>query len=188
AAGETVRAADAALDAAREAGLLDREPGLSVPSVARAADLGASTLLHGPASGDGEAAADVVAELDPADEEFGRRLASLVTLDAVTADGATERAAERIERALRPYRTPDAPFATLGGYADVLDATARTAPGTGIALVLGEQSETAVDAALEAWRAYGDSVHRALRTAETARHRGVWVLSLEDADPAVLPA
>lgn len=218
AAGETVQTADTALDAAQQAGRLDREPGIALPTDEIPAGLAASTLLHGPVSGDEDAAAALVAELDTdtesadadaadgdaadshaagddagSGEEFDRRLASLVTIDAVTAEGATERAAQRIERALRPYRTPDAPFRTLGGYADVLDAAARTAPAAGISLALGEQSAggdgtDARDAALAAWRTYGESVHRHLRKAETARHRGVWVLTVEDADPAVLPA
>lgn len=196
AAGETVRAADAAFEAAQEAGLIDREPGLALPTDDIPADLAASTLLHGPASGDEDAAAAVVAELESdaqaagddagSAKEFDRRLASLVTIDAVAAEGATERAARAIERALRPYRTPDAPFATLGGYADVLDAAARSSPAAGIALALGER-DGADETALTAWREYGRAVHEGLRTAETRRHHGVWVLET-DADAAVLPA
>ncbi len=200
AAGEPVRAADAALDAAREAGRLDREPGLAIPTDGVPAGLAASTLLHGPFSGDEDAAAALVAELEAdaddaadssaagSDEEFDRRLASLVTVDTVTAEGATERAARAVERALRPYRVPDAPFPTLGGYADVLDAVARTAPAAGIPLALGERADDARDAALAAWRKYGATVHAALRSATTARHHGVWVLDCGDADAAVLPA
>ena len=192
AAGETVQSADAALDAAREAGRIDREPGLALPTEDVPTGLAASTLLHGPFSGDEDAAAALVAELDagaddPADSEFDRRLASLVTLDTVTADGATERAATRVERALRPYLTPDAPFRTLGGYADVLDAVARTAPAAGISLVLGE-ADDARDAAVAAWRKYGAAVHDGLQSAETRRHHGVWVLDCRDTDPAALPA
>lgn len=185
AAGETVRAAEDALDAAQDAGLVDREPGLALPTDEIPADLAASTLLHGPVSGDEDAAADVVAELD-SEEDYHRRLASLVTIDAVAAEDATERAARAIERALRPYRTPDAPFTTLGGYADVLDAAARTAPAAGIALALGDR-DGADETALTAWREYGRAVHEGLRTAETRRHHGVWVLET-DADAAILPA
>jgi len=241
AAGETAQYADAALDAAQQTGRLDREPGVALPTDELPAGLAASTLLHGPVSGDEDRAAALVAELDTDPEstdagshaagddarggshaagddagcgshaagddtrggshaagddagsgkKFDRRLASLVTIDAVTAEGATERAAKQIERALRPYRTPDAPFRTLGGYADVLDAAARTAPAAGIALALGERSvgnEDAADAALAAWRKYGAAVHRHLREAETRRHHGLWVLETGDADPAVLPA
>lgn len=204
AAGKTVRTADAALEAAREAGRLDREPGLAIPTDGIPAGLAASTLLHGPFSGDEDAAAALVAELGTAEGadhaagadagsggEFDRRLASLVTIDTVTAAGATERASRAVERALRPYRTPDGPFDTLGGYADVLDAVARTAPAAGISLALGERAggnEDVRDAALAAWRKYGTAVHEALQTAATVRHHGVWVLELGDADAAVLPA
>ena len=206
AAGETVRAAEDALDAAESAGLIDREPGLALPSDDLSADLAASTLLHGPFSGHEDAAAALIAELDSdshaagddaADShaagddagsggEFDRRLASLATVDTVTAEGATERAAQRIERALRPH-VIDAPFRTLGGYADVLDSVARTAPTAGIALALGEADEATVGTALSAWREYGHAVHDGLRSADTARHRGVWVLDT-DADAATLPA
>ncbi|GAB7013089.1 hypothetical protein JCM18549_13600 [Halolamina salina] len=193
AAGETVQSADAALEAARESALIDRQPGLGLPTADVPTGLAASTLLHGPFSGDEDAAAALVAELDAgddadSDEAFDRRLASLVAVDTVTAEGATERAATQVERALRPYVTPDAPFRTLGGYADVLDAVARTAPAAGISLALEEGSDEATDAALAAWRKYGAAVHDGLRSATTRRHHGVWLLDLGDADPAVLPA
>jgi hypothetical protein len=197
AAGETVQSADTALDAAREAGRLDREPGLALPTDDVPTGLAASTLLHGPFSGDEDAAAALVAELatgpdganaDAAGGEFDRRLASLVTVDTVTAEGATDRAATAIERSLRPHLTPDAPFHTLGGYADVLNAVARTAPAAGIPLALGEGSDDARDAAVAAWRKHGAAVHEHLRSAATRRHHGVWVLDCGDADAAVLPA
>jgi len=211
AAGETVRTADAALEAAQAAGRLEHEPGIAIPTEGVPSGLAASTLLHGPFSGDEDAAAALVAELETAEGaghaagdgshaagadagsggEFDRRLASLVTIDTVAGAGATERASRAVERALRPYRTPDGPFDTLGGYADVLDAVARTAPAAGISLALGERAggnEDVRDAALAAWRKYGTAVHEALQTAATARHHGVWVLELGDADAAILPA
>jgi len=58
------------------------------------------------------------------------RSGSLVALDVVGADGAADAAASSIGRTLRPFATPDGPFATLGGFADVLEALARTEPGT----------------------------------------------------------
>ncbi|WP_053948060.1 hypothetical protein [Halolamina sediminis] len=200
AAGETVESADAALDAARDSALIDRQPGLALPTEDVPTGLAASTLLHGPFSGDEDAAAALVAELDAGGEAhaagdddgsggaFDRRLASLVAVDTVAAEGAAERAATQVERALRPYVTPDAPFRTLGGCADVLDAVARTAPAAGIPLALGEGSDDTTDAALAAWRKYGAAVHGGLRSATTRRHHGVWLLDIEDADPAVLPA
>ncbi len=83
----------------------------------------------------------------------------------------TQRAATAVERALRPYRT-DGPFATLGGYADVLDALAERAPGVAVALVVGSNSR---EAALEHWRDHGRASHAAVREATTARYSGVLV-------------
>ena len=185
AAGETVESASEALDAAADR--VQRRPGVAIPTEAYPAGLAASTLLHAPFSGNESAAAGLVAELRDTDdsEAFDRRLASLVAIDTVTAEGATGRAAEQVERALRPYATPDGPFDTLGGYADVLEAVARTAPGTGTRLVLGRGGS---DEALDAWRSHGETVHRLLREADTARHHGLTVLGVPGADPAALPA
>lgn len=187
AAGETVESAPSALEAAEDR--LQRRPGIAVPTDAYPAGLAASTLLHAPFSGDESAAAALVAELGDADETeaYDRRLASLAAIDTVSAEGATTRAAEQVERALRPYETPDGPFATLGGYADVLDAVSRTAPGAGIGLVLG-RGEAARENALDAWRTHGETVHRLLQEAEPARHHGLSVLSVPGSDPATLPA
>jgi len=185
AAGETVESATEALEAAEDS--LQRRPGVAIPTEEYPAGLAASTLLYAPFSGNESAAEELIAELraeeDP--DAFDRRLASLVALDTVTAEGATGRAAEQVERALRPYATPDGPFATLGGYADVLEAVARTAPGTGIRLVLGRGG---TEEALDAWQTHGETVHRLLREADTARHHGLTVLSVPGADPAALPA
>ncbi|MFB6219852.1 MAG: exonuclease RecJ [Halolamina sp.] len=200
AAGERVEAAEAALRDAQDAERVQRRPGVAIPTDDYTVGLAASTRLHAPFSGDESAAAALLAELreghddsgdtDAADS-FGRRLASLVAIDTVTAEGATPRAAEQVERALRPYATPDGPFATLGGYADVLDAVSRTAPGAGIPLVLGRRSvgdEDTREAALDAWRSHGETVHRLLREAETARHHGLSVIRVPGSDPAALPA
>jgi hypothetical protein len=200
AAGERVEAADQALQAAEATDTVHRRPGVAIPTGDSAVGLAASTRLHAPFSGDESAAAALVAELrdggngddeDDAADSFGRRLASLVAIDTATAEGATARAAEQVEGALRPYATPDGPFTTLGGYADVLDAVARTDPGTGIALVLGRRSVGERDtraAALDAWRSHGETVHRLLREAETARHHGLSVVRVPGSDPAALPA
>jgi hypothetical protein len=198
AAGETVEAAPEVLEAAQEGGNLERRPGLAIPTEEYPAGLAASTLLHAPFSGDESAAAALVAELREAvkedasdaeaEESFDRRLASLVAIVTVSAEGATERAADRVERALRPYATPDGPFATLGGYADVLDAVARTAPEAGIPLALGRHTDDVRDAALDAWRSYGEAVHRLVREADTARHHGLSVLDVGGSDPSRLPA
>lgn len=185
AAGETAESAPVALEAAENR--LQRRPGVAIPTDAYPAGLGASTLLHAPFSGTESQAealvSDLRAEADP--DAFDRQLASLVALETVTAEGATARAADQVERALRPYATPDGPFETLGGYADVLEAVARTAPGTGIRLVLGRGG---AEEALDAWKTHGETVHRLLRAADTARHHGLSVLSVPDADPETLPA
>lgn len=159
-----------------EAASLDREPGLAVPTTDLADGLAHNGLVHATFSGDPEAAREALADigLDGAagadrSEAEGRRAGSLVALAAAGAPDATDRAATAVERALRPYRT-DGPFATLGGYADVLDALAERAPGLAVALVVGSNSR---EAALEHWRDHGRAAHAAVREATTARYSGV---------------
>ncbi|MFO7925716.1 hypothetical protein [Natronomonas sp.] len=155
---------------------LDRRPGVAIPIGDPIEGLAGTTLLHASFSGDGRAVEDVLSTLDAPDD---RELASLVALSAI--EGAPPRAAEAVERALRPYVTDR--FETLGGLADVLDALARTQPGTGIALALGHEVETA---AIDAWRAHGQRAHTALREADTGRYDGVYVVRIDDASPALL--
>ncbi|WP_255150308.1 hypothetical protein [Halorarius halobius] len=157
---------------------LERRPGVAVPVADLADGLAHSTLVHADFSGDGEAATAALAELDlPADldADAHRRLASMVALRAV--DEAADRAGEAVERALRPYA--GGPFETLGGYADVLDACARVAPGTGVALALGHEPSGALDA----WREHGRRAHAAVRESRTERHRGVVVVHAEGDAP-----
>lgn len=154
--------------------LLERRPGVAVPVADHVDGLAHSTLVHTSLSGDTEAVTAALAELSlPAelDADAHRRLASMVALRAV--EGAPARAGDTVERALHPYE--GGPFCTLGGYADVLDACARTAPGTGVALALGHGSSGALDA----WRDHGRSAHRALRTAETGRYDGLFVVRVD---------
>ncbi|AUV81486.1 exonuclease RecJ [Salinigranum rubrum] len=164
---------------------LDRSPGVGLPVSDLADGLGHTTLLHGPVSGDADAAGATLAEWDlPAelDADAWRRVASLVAVDTTTASGATPRAAEVVSRALNPLRLGDgAPFATVEGYGDVLSAVAREEPGTGVALALGYDARTA---ALGAWRTHAKHAHATLRDAETARYGGVFVVRvLAAADP-----
>ncbi|SDE94784.1 hypothetical protein SAMN04488067_101190 [Halorubrum xinjiangense] len=190
-----------ALDAAERAGRVERRPGVALPvsggnvdgeetdAPSRAEALAASTLAVTRYSGDPEAARDALAPLglpvDP-DTDGRRRFASLVAVDAVDGDDASERAASAVERALRPYAT-DGPFETVGGYADVLDALAREAPGTGIALALASDPDASLRAAaLDAWRRHGLAAHRALDAATVGRYDGC-VVARVDASPAVLP-
>ncbi|ELZ59681.1 MULTISPECIES: hypothetical protein [Halorubrum] len=190
-----------ALDAAERAGRVERRPGVALPvsggnadAPSRAEALAASMLAVTRYSGDPEAARDALAPIGlPADPDADdrRRFASLVAVDAVDGDAASERAASAVERALRPYAT-DGPFETVGGYADVLDALAREAPGTGIALALAsDPDESLRAAALDAWSRHGLAAHRALDAATVGRYDGCVVARVDaaavDAGPSILP-
>ncbi|ELZ43937.1 exonuclease RecJ [Halorubrum coriense DSM 10284] len=188
-----------ALDAAERAGRVERRPGVALPvaggdggadaAPSRSEALAASTLALTRYSGDPAGARDALDPLGlPADPDADdrRRFASLVAVDAVDGDDASERAASAAERALRPYAT-DGPFETVGGYADVLDALAAEAPGTGIALALASDPDPSLrTAALDAWHRHGLAAHRALDDATVGRHDGC-VVARVDAPPTVLP-
>ena len=192
-----------ALDAAERAGRVERRPGVALPvsggddaeaAPSRPEALAASTLARTRYSGDPEGARDALASLGlPADPDADdrRRFASLVAVDAVDGDDASERSAAAVERALRPYAT-DGPFETVGGYADVLDALAREAPGTGVALALASDPDASLrTAALDAWRRHGLAAHRALDAATIGRYDGCVVARVDaaaaDGSPAILP-
>ncbi|MFC5970230.1 hypothetical protein ACFPYI_02690 [Halomarina salina] len=144
---------------------LDRSPGVAAPTDDVADAMAYTTLAHASFSGAPEDAAQALAGVD----REGRTLASVLALSAVESGG--RYAADAVERALNPY-VLNGPFATLAGYADVLDATARGRPGTGVALALGYD---VVDAALDAWRDHARAVHRTVREATLARHDGLVV-------------
>ncbi|WP_135819979.1 exonuclease RecJ [Halostella litorea] len=175
------------LAAAEERGLVERRPGVAVPVADLADGLAHTTLAHADFSGDPTAAGAALAELDlPADLDDGAysTVASLVALSASGGERATPRAAEAVERALRPYATPESPFATVSGYADVLATTAEAAPGTAVAAALGHDVR---DAALDAWRDAAERAHRALREATTGRYDGLFV-ARHDAAPVATTA
>jgi hypothetical protein len=158
---------------ARAAGC-ERRPGVGVPTADLADGLAHTTFVHTPDSGDTAAYREALAEHDlpgertpETSDDAGRRLASLLAFDAVRSGEAPPRAADAVERALRPHT--GGPFATVEGYADVLEATARRAPGTGVALALGHDAR---DAALDAWRDHASAAHRAVRAADTSRYDG----------------
>lgn len=187
------------LETARERGLLTHRPGVAVPTRDPVEGLAHSTRLRAPWSGDTDATAESLTDVgldvaagqstDDADlafeavEEFEaddhRAIGSLVALDVVGDEAASPRAAESIARVLRPYATPQGPFATLGGYADVLEATARLEPGTGAALAMGHGAR---EQALDVWRRHGQQVHEALDAASTGRYDGLFVVGI-DAGP-----
>ena len=162
-------------NAAERAGI-ERRPGLAVPVADTADGLAHSTLVSGPFSGDVEATRATLAALDlPGDTRVDltaddhRRVASLVAL-AVTED-TPERATDAVAAGLHPYA--GGPFETVGGYADVLDAVAREAPGTGIALALGHEGVR--ESALSAWRTHARRAHGAVADATTGRYDGLFV-------------
>lgn len=171
-----------------EAAGVERRPGVAVPGTDLADGLAHSTLFHAPFSGDVDAASEELSALElpteatgapevsegseTFDEDDRRRLASLVALDASGADGATERAAEAVERALHSH--VGGPFETVGGYADVLDATAREQSGVALSLALGHDG--AREQALSAWREHGAAAHEALSGGEATRHDGLFVV------------
>jgi hypothetical protein len=177
-----------ALDAAEASDRVRRRPGVAVPTADLADGLAASTLVRTPYSGDPEAARAALAELGlpvDLDDDAHRRLASLVAVDVADAEGASARSAAAVERALRPYETVGdaAPFETVGGYADVLDALAREAPGTGVALALAaDPGDDLGAAALDAWRSHGLAAHRALDAATTGRYDGCVVVRVDVAE------
>jgi len=164
------------VDTAKRSGL-ERRPGLAGPTDDPTDALAHATLLHAPASGDRDAAADLLAgvDLEPdTDEETRRRVASLVALSVAGDPDATPRASEAVERFLRPYA--GGPFGTVGGYADVLDALARTRPGLGVGLVLGAET---TGPALDAWRDHGRRTHAAIRAGSTGRYDGLFAVKCD---------
>ncbi|WP_336022339.1 hypothetical protein [Halobellus salinisoli] len=172
--------AGALVESAVDSGALVRRSGVAVPVDDVVDGLTHSTLVHAPFSGDGDAvAAELAAVFDGVDdesahdEETRRSIASLVALAVAGDDAATPRAATAVERVLRPYATPEAPTATLGGFADVLNAVAGERPGVGVALAIGHRGR---DAAVDAWRTHGTAVHRALHDAHIARYDGVFAV------------
>lgn len=167
-AGTRMATAPASVDLAEIAGL-ERRPGVAVPTDDLADGLAHTTLTHAPFSGDPEAADEALETIDREADDCGRRVASLLALSVL--EGTTsERVAETIGTALRPYG--GGPFETIGGYADVLEATVREDPGTAVALVLGHDVR---EAALDAWRRHARSAHATVEAATTGRYDGLFV-------------
>jgi hypothetical protein len=176
------------LEQAADAGVTQR-PGVGLPVDDVVDGLAHQSLVHADFAGDADAAAALAADagFDPdcaaasdATGETRERLASLFALEAAGDERATARTADAVQRALRPHATPDGPFATVEGHADVLRAVAREAPGTGVALALDGGAR---DAALSAWRDHGRAAQAAVRSATTARYDGLFVARLEEPAP-----
>jgi hypothetical protein len=194
AAGETPGATDSErlLEAAQTADLVDRRPGVALPTADLADGLAHTTRFDASFSGDPDAVGDHLAEIDVSSESDGdrdeaahTRLASLVAVETATAPTAAPQAADSVEAALRPYATPAGPCATLGGYADVLSALARERPGA--ALSLAFDAPGAVSEAIEVWRAHGAATHAALASPTVGRYDGVSVFRVATERPTVLP-
>ena len=170
------------LESATDRGLLTQRGGVATPTDDLADALAHTTACRGPWSGDLEAAREAIDALEATDDSDGidpRRFASLLALDVVGCANATTRGATAVGRLLRPYGTPEGPFETLGGYADVLEATARDAPGIGVALAMGTGGDRTLEAALECWREHGLRTHEAFDTASTRRYDGLFVVSVD---------
>lgn len=170
---------DAAILESTEA--IERRPGVGVPTADLVDGLAHTTLAHAAFSGDKGAVQAELAELGlpvELDEHAHRTVASLFALTVAGPDDASPRAVEAVERVLRPHATPNGRFATIEGYGDVLSALAWDAPGTGIALALGNDARTA---ALDAWREHARAAHAALAGATTGRYDGVFVARTDDA-------
>jgi len=167
------------LGAAHEAGTGPR-PGIAVPGVDPVDGLAHSTLVHGPFSGDVSSASAALAGLnlpDQPDDDARQRVASAVALAVAGDEAVTERGTVAVERFLRPLA--GGPMATVGGFGDVLAATAREQPGLAVLLALGiEESESA----LSVWREHASRAHSAARGASTERYDGLYVAREMTAD------
>ena len=173
--GPFAEATEALLKRGRERDRLgDRRPGVVVPTAEVVGGLAHSTLVHAPFSGDIESTRERCGPL--VDDGNRREIASLLALATVGADRTPPRGAIAIERALRPIDlSGSTPFATLGGYADVLSCVAAERPGIGLGFILDYDVR---EAALEAWRAHAQRAHAELRSATIARYDGLSVARL----------
>lgn len=165
---------------------IDSRPGVSIPIDDLTDGLAHTTLVHAPFSGDREATNEALAGIDSDD----RTIASMLALSAV--DETETQASTAIERAIHPYvlatNTADektgtmtetetesgvqSQFATLAGYADVLDTLARSRPGIGLALALGYDC---YETALDGWREHAHTAHTAVHAADFVRYHGLTV-------------
>jgi hypothetical protein len=164
--------ADAAPDLLERAGA-EAAAGVAIPTGDLADGLAHTTLVHADFSGE---RSRVAAELEAlGGDSDPSQVASLLALAAAGPEGAPARSAAAIERAIHPYRI-QGPFATVGGYADVLSALARRSPGLAVALAMAGEGR---EAALSAWRERAVRTHAAVRSADTARYDGLVVARVD---------
>ena len=173
------------LAAANDCGI-ERRPGVGVPTGEFVDGLAHTSLIHAPFSGSTEDASEALAAAGVDEtaaersENSHQRVASMVALAVCEDEQSTPRAAEILERLLRPLATPGGRFETVEGYADVLDATARERPGLAVPLTLD-----AVDSStpLDLWRQHTTRAHEAVRSAATARYDGLFVVRCDRTPP-----
>jgi hypothetical protein len=157
---------------------LDSRPGVGIPIDDHTDGLAHTTLVHAPFSGDRESTSEALATVDDDD----RTIASLLALSAV--DETETRASKAIERAIQPYvldsgaETETGTFATLAGYADVLNTLARSQSGIGLAVALGYDCH---ETALDGWREHAHTAHAAVHTADLVRYHGLTVAEVPSA-------
>jgi hypothetical protein len=157
-----------------ETASLDNRPGVGIPIDDHTDGLAHTTLVHAPFSGDRESTSEVLATVDDDD----RTIASLLALSAI--DEPETRASKAIERAIQPYALGSGTetFATLAGYADVLDTLARSRSGIGLAVALGYDCH---ETALDGWREHAHTAHAAVHTADLVRYHGLTVAEVPSA-------
>lgn len=192
AAGGVDSAPGAARSLVEEQEAIVRRPGVSIATRDLTDGLAHATLFHAPFSGDEAATTSLLAALDlPAepDRDAWTRLASRVSLavtDRTTVDSPA-RSAESIGSALYPYATVEHPFATIGGFADVLATLAPAYPGMALAIGLSPASDGIRSNGLERWRSIATGAHAAIESGHTGRYDGLFVLRAALDDPKTLP-
>lgn len=143
-----------------DAASLEPTPGVAIPTADLADGLAHSTMIHAAFSGDPDRLRGDLDEFDPGTAP--ETLASWLALTIAGPNAVPDRAGSAVERIFRPYRTEDG-FETVGGFADVLDALAREAPGAAVSLAFGGSDP---ETARSIWRDRSSRVHDAVRDAD----------------------
>lgn len=151
----------------REAGL-----GMAVPELVDG--LAHSSLVHGPYSGDPALAREF---LDGIDAEDPQHVASAVALGTMADTAQSSRAGWALSRFLGPRHTPEGPFETAAGTADVFDLLAPVDPGLALSIACGDTG--ARERALGTWRRQSTALHDRLANASVESHSGVAVVQTD---------